>query len=69
MAMNMVFSSAELVNAGDSSPQLKTDRDREGSWHEPTRNEVARDRSIRDMVALRQYCHMAVRRLAQPVTS
>jgi hypothetical protein len=25
MAMNMVFSSAELANAGDSSSQLKTD--------------------------------------------
>src|SRR5258708_1787926 len=30
MAMNMVFSSAELANAGDSSSQLKTDGHREG---------------------------------------
>jgi hypothetical protein len=45
MAMNMVFSSAELANAGDSSSQLKTDEHGEGSWHEPTLNEVARDRN------------------------
>jgi hypothetical protein len=30
MAMNMVFSSADLANAGDSSSQLKTDGHREG---------------------------------------
>src|SRR5262249_53032751 len=30
MAMNMVFSSAELANASDSSSQLKTDGHREG---------------------------------------
>jgi hypothetical protein len=48
MAMNMVFSSAELANAGDSSSQLKTDGRGEGSWRDPTLNEVARDLNIRD---------------------
>jgi hypothetical protein len=36
MAMNMVLSSAELANAGDSSSQLKTDGqvlDREARHH------------------------------------
>src|SRR5258708_31438486 len=45
MAMNMMFSSAELAKAGDSSSQLKTDEHDEGSWHEPTLNAVARDRN------------------------
>jgi hypothetical protein len=33
---------------GDSSSQLKTDGHGEGSWHEPTLNEIARDRDIGD---------------------
>jgi len=41
----MVFSSAELANAGDSSSQLKTDGHGEGSWYEPTLNAVARNRN------------------------
>src|SRR5258707_192998 len=51
MAMNMVFSSAELANAGDSSSQLKTDGHREG--HGVTRRR--RDREARHHIRLNAY--------------